>query len=241
MILCGCASSSHTVISESTAPSTIGDSKNPRVTGRHRITVIGSKIQSRSLSAIRNAAIQEGRRRCEDFVIDNEEYRTGDDPTSQMAGIRGPWIEMDIVCADVPREKLRGSALLVIDEESRTLPDTSFFDVHAETFPVTFDIAYEAVINVLTSQGDPIYTSDKERGVIVTGRARHGMIGFPSYDQYVVVVDEIAERKAKVTFKLLVHVPNFKMATVADMPPADRKTVYKKAVAFVDKLRGSLK
>lgn len=198
---------------------------------------MGSAIQSRNMSAIRNAAIQEGKRRCKDFVIDNEVYRTGEDPTSQMAGIRGPWIEMDIVCADVSREKLRGSALLVIEEESRTLPDAEYFDVHAETFPATFDTAYDGVIEILMSQGDPVFKADKSRGVIVTGRARHGMIGFPTYDQYVVVVDEIANGKTKITFKLLVHVPNFATGTVADMPPADRAFVYRRAAAFVDKLK----
>lgn len=237
----GCATLSDTKISESTAPANVATTNDETTTGSHQIIIIGEKIRSTNKSDMRAAAITEGKQRCTKFTIDSEKYRTGEEATSVMRGIRGPWLEMYIVCADAPRKKVKGSAVLVIENESKRLSDTDFFDIHAEPFSREFEKVYAAVVAVLKSQGDDIYRVDKNRGFIMTGRARHGLIGFPIYEQYVIVVDEVSASQSKVTFKLLVHSPNFKMGTVADMPPVERKFVYKRAAAFVDNLRSALK
>lgn len=243
LCLSGCFSLSKSTIAESTAPPFIGTTKNPSVSGEHKIIVTFSDIHSTSQWDLRDAAIERAKSQCPKFAITNEIFRTGEETTSEMKGIGGPWIELTVVCAKVTKRKLRGAAAGIVETLSEKLPHTAFFDTHSEEFSAGFETVFGAITRVLTNQGDAIYRSDKERGIIITGRARQGMPGFPIYEQYVIVIDDDeSTNKTKVTFKLLVHSPNFGMeGGVTAMPPVERKFVYQRAAAFVDNIKRSLR
>lgn len=239
----GCSTTSNTVISESTTPAHIRtQDRDALASGYRQIIVTSAEIKSTDQDDLRDAAIERAKARCGEFAIDREMLRTGEETTSAMIGIRGPWIEMHVICARSDTGNLKGAAAVVVETESEKFGDHAFFDTHAETFSGSFETVFSVVTRVLTSQGDPIYRSDKERGIIITGRARHGALGFPTYEQYVIVMDEVSAGSTRVTFKLFVHVPNFAMErSYATMPPAGRKFVYQRAAVFVDNVKRALR
>jgi len=140
-----------------------------------------------------------------------------------------------------------------INLHSKDLPDASFFDIHAETFSADFVKVFSAVTRVLKNQDDPIFSENQDGvvGVIITGRARHGMVGFPIYEQYIVSVEKDDKTQTvNVTFKLFVHSPDFGkpsddigevLRRKVTFVPAPGKFVYQRAAAFVDRLKQSLR
>lgn len=241
--LTGCFTLSDSPISESTAPLQVRTSRSPAVTGEHEIVVTFRDVGSTSAAPIYRAAYARASKLCDDFVVLRDTYRAGDDSTSAFRGIAGPWVELHIRCASARQGSVKGSAALLVETASEDFQDSAFFDIHAENLPRSYDEVFDAVLNVLQAQGDPAYRPDREKGLILTGRARHGVLGFPIYEQYVIAFDEDNATSTKISFKLLVYVPDLNTVTSArlDMTPAERKFVYRRAAAFLDRLRAALK
>ena len=158
-------------------------------------------------------------------------------------GIAGPWVELAIQCAQVQQARIKGSAAVLVADESKDLPDAAFFDIHSETFQVDFNRAFETLIRVLKEQGDAVYRTDIDRGFIITGRARHGFLGFPIYEQYVIAIDDVTPTTSKITFKLFVHRRQMEGVPMTQLvlTPADRQFVYRRAAAFLDTLKRNLR
>jgi hypothetical protein len=157
-----------------------------------------------------------------------------------MRGIAGPWVELTIQCLAVKQGKLAGIGAIVVESESRVLPDASYFDIHSDVIAGDVERVHAAVIRVLREQGDPAFRPEdtKERALIKTGRARHGALGFPVYEQYVIVLDMESDNTTRLTFRLLSHWPDFK-ASPSNPPfkPSERQYVYRRAAAFVERVR----
>jgi hypothetical protein len=231
-------------IGESTAPKDIGTAKSPAVTGQHQIIATYKDARSRDLDSIAELAEKRATERCKEHSVVRETRRTGEEATSRMMGIAGPWVELTIQCLELKQGKVSGLGAVVVESESRGLPDASYFDIHTEVIQADFERVHAAVVKVLREQGDPAFRPEdtKARGLIKTGRARHGALGFPTYEQYVIALDIESSSTTRVTFRLLSHWPDFKVSQ-RDPPfrPSERKYVYRKAAEFVERVRVALR
>jgi hypothetical protein len=245
VVLAGCATVSDTVISDSTAPRSVTTSNASTITGEHEITVISDEIRSTNPDDLYDVAIARAEKRCPTFDVS----RTDEGVGASIDGRHNPrarWLTLHIRCLTVAREKIKALGAIVVESESERIADAFAFDTHSETFRGSYDAVFDAVLRVLKSQGDPVYRTDRDKGVIVTGRARHGAIGFPRYEQYVIALDVASEATTTVTFKLLIHVPNLRsdldqvssaVARPMTFIVAKRRFVYQRAAAFVDQLK----
>ena len=240
----GCHTVSNTKIGESTAPADLRTAKSPEATGLHQIIVTFDDAKSKNMSVISRLAEKRAKERCDSHEVVSEKERTGEEATSRMMGIAGPWVELTIQCLELKQQKISGLGAVVVDKESKDLPDAAYFDIHVEVLAGDYERVHAAVLKVLREQGDPPFRpeDDKKRGVIKTGRMRHGVPGFPVYEQYVIAFDILSPRETRMTFRLISHWPDFKASTSKPpLLPSERKYVYKRAAAFVDRVRAATK
>jgi hypothetical protein len=238
VFVAGCAPTSQTKIGESTAPSTISSPHRLLMSGDHRITVFSNEIGSTDPQALEDAAYDRAEEKCEKFDVYQSYFVT-------RANERG--LTLEIRCLEITRGKIKSSGRGIVTRMAEPLADSSAFDIHAETFEKPINTVFDAIVRILESQGDSIYEADRKKHTIITGRKRHGVLGFPRYEQYVVVLEEETDTQTSVSFMLLIHHPVFgrdlnqTLQNKVPMQIAPRKFVYERAAVFVDKLKNQLK
>lgn len=248
MVLSGCMSVSDTRISESTAPDNLKSSEAGAVTGIRTIVVTQGVTGSRTRSAMEAEAFARADAVCPPYENGDRLYRGYSFRSMQFhegTANGAPWVELKIHCQTVHRVEISDPAETIIQSKTKGIDYSEFFDLHSETWPASVKATLKAVSKVLDDQGDPVFTVDQREGLatIVTGRARHGAAGFPTYEQYVVVLYDNGSGQTRMTFKLLSYHRDIGIARIDEMilKPSDRRYVYTRAAWFVDRVRGALR
>lgn len=235
LLLSSCANLSDRRLSESTYHA--GDSLRGN---DHTIRVGRNEGLSDGVGELYREAHRRANERCQGYEIVRDKLYEGHEATSAMLGMSGPWVELQIRCPLQNRDLPLADAHLIVGQESRLIEGASFFDIHAEVFDHDFSATFSAVQRVLHQQEDAVYRLDRESGLIITGKARHGPLGFPLYEQYVIAFDRIASSKTRVVFRLMVHYPRFEEGRrpgAMELIPVDRRFAYRRAAAFIEAVR----
>jgi hypothetical protein len=90
-----------------------------------------------------------------------------------------------------------------------SVQDSGMFVTYSREYSSDFDKVWNAVINVLKQQADKIARSNQENGLIMTDLTRHGLIGFPHYDRYLLLVERIDSNTTKINLKLMMYWVDF--------------------------------
>lgn len=132
---------------------------------------------------------------------------------------------------------------LTLAKLTASIKDASFFDDHFQEFTYRYEDAWSAVEQVLSKQGDKIIQSDKETGVIVTDLSRHGILGFPTYTKYYILLEKITENSCKLSFKLFAYsrVMEGRGARELILRPQSKSLANKRAMSFLESINNALK
>jgi len=90
-----------------------------------------------------------------------------------------------------------------------SIPNAKLFDNHTREYAFSYDQVWGAVSSLITAQNEKVVQTDKDTGVLMTDVTRHGIIGFPSYDQYCLFVEKVSDTSTKVTLKVLRYYVDF--------------------------------
>jgi len=123
----------------------------------------------------------------------------------------------------------------IIGDLTKDDEDTQVFPIHTKEVAQGFDETWSVATQALTKQKEHIEQSNKAAGVIATTPTRHGVLGFPNYDKYVLLIERIDDQRTRLTLKLLSWYPDFKAGGVRR--PQTRGYLDKKAREFLDKIK----
>lgn len=132
---------------------------------------------------------------------------------------------------------------LTLAKLTASIKDASFFDDHFREFPYRYEDVWPAVEQVLNKQGEKIIQSDKETGFIVTDLTRHGILGFPTYTKYYILLEKITENSCKLSFKLFAYsrVMEGRGATELILRPQSKALANKRGTSFLESINEALK
>jgi len=119
-----------------------------------------------------------------------------------------------------------------------TVPNARLFAHHTREYSFAYDKVWDAVSSLLADQKDKIIQSDKNSGGLITDMTRHGIIGFPSYNKYCLLVEKESDASTKVTLKLLLYYMDFNGAHGPrnTLQPQNKDFTNGKAEGFLDKV-----
>lgn len=172
-------------------------------------------------------------------------YYTGQEATSAMLGYNLPWLKV-IVRYPIEKEFNPSSpGIIAIENLTKDVEDSNYFDSHSQEFPFKFEVVWNTVHDILLKQGDNIWESDIEKGVIITDETRHYPYGFLHYHQYYIVVTKIDSNLTRVSFKLfnyfsLVSMDDPASLYTVTLAPENRYFVYANASKFMVKIGNRL-
>lgn len=84
-------------------------------------------------------------------------------------------------------------------------------------YPSTFQETWYSVIQQLNIQKENEIQQRKDKGVIITDLTRHGIYGFPKYDKYYIVIEQMNYSSTKVTLKLFTYYREMKEKNFAEI------------------------
>jgi hypothetical protein len=119
-----------------------------------------------------------------------------------------------------------------------TVPNARLFANHTREYSFAYDKVWDAVSSLLADQKDKIIQSDKNTGELITDVTRHGIIGFPSFYKYCLLVEKESDASTKVTLKLLLYYMDFDGAHGPrnTLQPQNKDFANGKAEGFLDKV-----
>jgi tetratricopeptide (TPR) repeat protein len=111
------------------------------------------------------------------------------------------------------------------------------FRVHRREVPSGFEEVWTRATALLAKGKERMFVSNKGRGVLVTSLTRHGPIGFPRYDKYCIVIEEVSDRTTRIVLKLLSYSnTNEKIGREPVLVPVGPQIVERVASTFLDRL-----
>lgn len=123
------------------------------------------------------------------------------------------------------------------------IKDAAFFDDQIQYFSHRYEDVWAVIENVLKDQKEKIIRSEKETGIIVTDLSRHGILGFPTYTKYYILLEKITENSCKLSFKLFAYsrVMEGRGARELILRPQSKSLANKRAMNFLESIKETLK
>jgi len=90
-----------------------------------------------------------------------------------------------------------------------SIRDAGIFADYTREYSLDFSKVWNAVIKTLKQQGDKSVNENFQTGIIVTDLTRHGLIGFPHYDRYLLLLERIDSNTTKLHLKLMIYWVDF--------------------------------
>jgi hypothetical protein len=117
-----------------------------------------------------------------------------------------------------------------------SIQDSSMFANYSRKYSSDFDKVWNVAINVLKQQTDKIYSSNHENGIIMTDLTRHGIIGFPHYDRYLLQLERIDIYTTKINLKLMTYWVDFNNNLAGIKRPEKADFIQRRANDYFDKI-----
>lgn len=124
---------------------------------------------------------------------------------------------------------------------SQTAPYSARFEIYTDLLTSSYERTFSAVIQQLKEQEDPLVNADLDHGIIVSGEGRHGVIGFPSWGRYFIIL-EPATPNTRITFRLCSYYWDDRNypANQFVRAPDDRSINETKAGQFVQRVKNAM-
>lgn len=115
---------------------------------------------------------------------------------------------------------------------------TGMFADHVKKYSSDFDRVWGVITTILKQQGDTLVDTKLQEGIIVTARTRHGIIGLPHFDRYLLQLERIDNNTTKVHLKLMIYWQDFdgKYGEAGNLQPEQGEYVQRQAEKFFDKI-----
>ena len=180
-----------------------------------------------------------------EYEIVNTKYYTGGEATSKMLGRKRPWLKVVVRCPIKKTSASLSPGIISVERLTKDVENSNYFDSHSQEFPFRFDLVWNQVWNILADQDDNIWDSDKKKGIIKTDLTRHGIYGFPHYDQYYIVVEKVVSNVTRVSFKIFryfryMNTKDSATLLIVNLKPADRHIVYRVASEFIQGINDTM-
>lgn len=124
-----------------------------------------------------------------------------------------------------------------------SIPDARFYDDFKRVYSCDFNKLWEETINILGQQGEESVKADIETGIIKTDLTRHGIIGFPYLDRYLIFVERVDATTSKVYLKLILFWVDFEgeKGMQGELKAEKPENTKKRASNFFDKIDRAIK
>lgn len=145
--------------------------------------------------------------------------------------------------ADTSAVRAQPAPQVTLASLTADVQNNQLFEDHSKTLSCGFEAAWQAVTKLLSQQGDKIIRSEEANGVIVTDLSRHGVVGFPSYLQYYIVLERQGDNSTRLNLKLFEYYRDAKSRSSfgqVNLLPERNKFTAKKAQQFLDKIEAAL-
>ena len=86
-----------------------------------------------------------------------------------------------------------------------SVPAGREFPIHTQPCAANFEDTWEAVLQSLVARGEVGLQANKETGLILTGKSKHGIVGFSRFRQYLVEVRSKSPNLTEVRFVQLLY------------------------------------
>jgi hypothetical protein len=128
------------------------------------------------------------------------------------------------------------------DKLTAKVPNANLFANHTKEYAFSYDQVWGAVSSLIAAQKETVLQSDKNAGILTTAVTRHGLIGFPSYDRYCLLVEKVNDTSTKVTLKVLRYYMDFagQHGPPNTLEPQKKEFANSKAEEFLDKVNTRL-
>ena len=212
--------------------------KAPKDTEAERQKKVKSSLNSDSLFASRNSRIYH-KSNCPKLSTEDLIEFISSQKAQEAGGIPCKYCN--------PPAFVKGNTLKVestkIFDITNHVKDSDKFDIHYRVFPSSFQETWYRVIQQLNIQKEKGIQQKKDKGVIATDLTRHGIYGFPKYDKYYIVIEQMNNSSTKVSLKLFTYYRDMKDREFADivlLPVENKVYMNKRASKFLDKITKKL-
>jgi hypothetical protein len=116
---------------------------------------------------------------------------------------------------------------------------SNIFPFYEKTFNINFDNFWDKLVELFRSENDKLITIEKHSGLLISDLNRHGIIGFPRYDKYLIFCSKISDNNTKIHFKLASFDRNMFSESYTgkkELKPKTKSEIDKLAKDFLDKL-----
>ncbi len=172
-----------------------------------------------------------------DYSVYSFRFFAGKDPDSIAVGRSEPWVNALIQCASQPKETSDMATEMALDDLTEGEPGAGYFSVHSAVVNQGFDGAFDSVIKVLNQHGGRVLQLNKKDGTITAERQKTVQ---KEYEQkYFIMLDPVSTSTTRLTFKLIVGMPDLAASADSGIIFEDRAAADKHANDFIDEVQSA--